>query len=199
MRLIIVRHGLTDFNAQGMMQGHIEKPLNEEGLQQASKLALRLKEEKIDVAYVSDLSRAVQTAQAVLNFHPNISVIYTPEIRERNYGIYEGKHRDIYLAANQKENVPYYKFKPEGGESVLEAKERALLFYAKIYQKHQRETVLMVSHGGFIRAFIAAVLKESLGNGQYCRHRQLNTAVTILNVDYGKVVVDTFNCVKHLE
>ena len=199
MKLIIVRHGLTDFNAQGIMQGNIEKPLNKEGFEQASKVALRLKNEKISTVYSSNLSRAVETTKEILTYHPTLSAIYTPDIIERSYGIYDGKHRDIYLAAYKKEKVPYYKFKPAGGESVLEARDRALRFHSKIYQKHQQETVLMVSHGGFIRAFITGVLKESLENGKYSRHRQLNTAVTILNVNPGKVVVDTFNCVKHLE
>ena len=180
------------------MQGHLGKPLNKIGLEQSKKLGLRLKDTKIDVAYISDLSRAVETAAEVLAYHPSLKPIYSQEIRERSYGIYEAKHRDIYLAAAKKANVSYNQFKPEGGESVVEARKRSLHFFHKICEKHHHETVLVVSHGGFIRAFVSAILNEPLETGKYCNYRQLNTAVSIIDVNYNNCVVDIFNSVDHL-
>ena len=150
---------------------------------------------KIDFVYSSDLIRAISTAEEILHFHPSLNLVLTEEIRERCYGIYDGKHRDIYTTAARKEKVSYHAFKPEGGESIIEAKERARKFYSKLKEKHSSDTVLLVTHGGFIRALMAAILNESLKNGKYCNVRQLNTAVTIFN--NGKLEI--FNSTKHLE
>lgn len=199
MKLIIVRHGQTDYNALGIMQGRKGKPLNITGWEQVRKLSLRLKNEKIDVAYVSNLERTQETAREILSAHQNIPVIYTKELQERSYGIYDGKHRDIYLSARKKSALPHSEFKPEGGESVVEARERALKFYTKLQSKHQKDTVLIVSHGGLIRALLAVILDESFASAKDSKIYLHNSAVTILNIDKGNVVMEAFNCVKHLE
>lgn len=201
MRLIIVRHGITDFNVQGIMQGLQGKSLNQEGRLQAQKLARRLKKEKIDYVYTSDLSRAVETAQEVVQYHPHLSLIYSSQIRERSYGIYDGKHRDLYLAAWKKTAVTYFEFKPEGGESIIEAQQRALQFYQTLFVKHRQETVLLVSHGSFIRTLIAVMLHESsnYSDAEYFKSGPHNTGVNIINVDKdGRCTVEVLNCIKHL-
>lgn len=199
MRLIIIRHGQTDYNALGIMQGHRGKPLNSTGREQARKLALRFKSEAIDVLYSSDLERAQETAREILSAHPNTASFYARELRERSYGIYDGKHQDFYLSAWKKTALPYFEFKPKGGESIVESRERALKFYHQLQKKHQDDTVLIVSHGSFIRALLAAILNESFASAKYSNFRQHNSAVTILAIDKEDVVVETFNCVKHLE
>jgi broad specificity phosphatase PhoE len=69
MRLIIIRHGETNDNANGICQGQNDSPLSENGIAQAKSLALRFKDRKIDAVYSSDLQRAANTALEILKFH----------------------------------------------------------------------------------------------------------------------------------
>lgn len=202
MRLIIVRHGQTDYNVQGIMQGLQEKSLNGEGQAQAKKVAQRLQHEKIDLVYSSDLPRALETAQEIVAYHPQLKLIYNTLVRERDYGIYDGKHRDVYLAAWKKTNKPYIEFKPDGGESILELRHRAVRFYEQLKQLHQQETILIVSHGSFIRTFIAALLNEAsnYSDSEYFKSGPHNTGVNIINVGKdGRCTAEVLNCIKHLE
>src|SRR3989338_3353197 len=116
MKLILVRHGETHENVAGIMLGHGHVKLTDLGLEQAKKVGLRLKNEKIDTAYVSDLERTCATAAEILHFHPKIPVVYTKELRERNFGVYEGMKSDAVkdlLKYVQKKREQ----KHEGGES----------------------------------------------------------------------------------
>ena len=88
MRLIIVRHGQTDYNVKRIAQGQLNNPLNETGMEQARKVAKRLKDEKIDVVYCSDLKRTRMTAEEIMKHHPDVPVHYVKEIREMDMGIF---------------------------------------------------------------------------------------------------------------
>src|SRR3989344_9663618 len=94
MRLFLVRHGQTDDNLADILQGHKGKRLNSCGLLQSEKIASRLKEEKIDVAYVSKLERAIETSVPILKHHPAAVVNYILEISERSFGIYDGRKKE---------------------------------------------------------------------------------------------------------
>ncbi|MBI4162713.1 MAG: histidine phosphatase family protein [Candidatus Aenigmarchaeota archaeon] len=96
MKLIIVRHGESLANTQMLFEGSSHGELTELGIQQAKKVGLRLKNEKIDIAYVSDLKRAQDTSAEILKFHVDTPVIPTEELRERHYGTLESVERDIY-------------------------------------------------------------------------------------------------------
>ena len=89
-RIIIIRHGETDYNKNKIFQGWDDVPLNKQGLMQAKKVANRLKEEAIDAFYSSDLSRALDTAKEI---GKRISLQPTKDkrIRERNLGFFQGK------------------------------------------------------------------------------------------------------------
>jgi broad specificity phosphatase PhoE len=70
MRLILTRHGETEENKLGIVQGHMQGTLSKEGIHQAEKLAERLRKEKIDAIFSSDLKRAVDTSKIILSYHP---------------------------------------------------------------------------------------------------------------------------------
>ncbi len=86
---LIVRHGETEWNAQGRIQGHTDVGLSEQGQQQARLVAQRLAGETIDLAYSSDLSRAKETAEIILDGR-EVPFHTTPRLRERYYGVFEG-------------------------------------------------------------------------------------------------------------
>lgn len=90
MKIILTRHGRTIENDKRILQGHMQTGLSAEGIQQAKKLARRLKNEEIDIVYSSDLKRAADTAKEIAKFHKNIPVYFTEELRERNLGSLQG-------------------------------------------------------------------------------------------------------------
>lgn len=200
MRLIIVRHGETEWNIKGIIQGHSDTKLNEKGLEQARKVAKRLKWMKIDVAYVSDLIRAKETAGEILKYHTKTKVYYTKALREKSFGIFEGKQSEEITKARKKANLSFEKFKPEGGESSIEVQKRVSRLYQQVCRKHPQETVLFVSHGSTIRTLLQEIFLEAHSKESYEKLNPENCAVTILEIDgKGKQEVKAFNCVRHLE
>lgn len=174
--IYFVRHGQTVANATGVLQGQTEVPLDETGLQQAAIVAARLKNFDFDAIYSSDLSRAYVTAQAIAGDRP---VITTRQLREWDFGIWQGmKISDIkekFADLHKIYAADDPSFAPEGGESSAEFQQRAADFMREIAQKHPGETVLCVSHGGFISKALRFVLK------QFCmpnRPSIFNTAIS---------------------
>ena len=88
-RWLIVRHGETEWNAQGRIQGHTDISLSETGIQQARLLAERMGDVKLDVAYSSDLARSAETARQILG-QRTVPLHTTPRLREFNKGVFEG-------------------------------------------------------------------------------------------------------------
>lgn len=90
MKLIITRHGETEENKSGIFQGHLPGKLSPLGIEQAKKLALRLKDENIDFIYSSDLIRSSDTAKEIAKFYPNTPIKFVKELRE-TFGGTSGK------------------------------------------------------------------------------------------------------------
>ncbi len=91
MKLLITRHGETKENVKGIVQGHLHGNLTEKGIHQAEKLALRLKNEKIDHIYSSDLRRAADTAKLIAKYHPDTPLEFVKELREKTKVVFKGK------------------------------------------------------------------------------------------------------------
>ena len=89
LKLIIVRHGVTEWNKEGRLQGKKDIPLSKEGEEQADKLAKRLKDEKIDKIYASPLKRACKTAEIINKYH-KLPINIEDGLREISYGIFDG-------------------------------------------------------------------------------------------------------------
>lgn len=197
MRLILVRHGQTEENVKKIIQGQKEGKLTEKGIEQARKAGNWLKNEKIDIIYVSDLQRTIDTADEIIKYHKNTQVIYEQRIREKGWGKFEGK-TDEYLKKYIKENnLDYYNFKPGGGESYSEFRNRVIEFYDYLVNKYESDTVLLVSHGGTIGNMLLHIFNESIEN--YIKYHPKNTAITILEIN-GKKLKKThkLNSVEHL-
>jgi len=82
MKIILTRHGRTVENDAGILQGHLPGKLNEKGIIQAQKVAIRLQDEHIDYMYSSDLDRAADTTREILKYHPDVPVEFIQELRE---------------------------------------------------------------------------------------------------------------------
>src|SRR2546421_645446 len=90
MRLILVRHGESEWNRISRYQGQADAPLSELGLRQAEALGQRLALEKIDAIYASPLQRALRTAEAIARFHPRVPVIQDTALYEIHHGDWQG-------------------------------------------------------------------------------------------------------------
>lgn len=155
--LFLARHGETDWTNPYRYQGHRDLPLNGTGRKQARALAQRLAGETLSAVYSSDLQRALETARIVAAGH-EMAVVPRAELRELNFGLYEGLspqeveslHPDSFPAwlANPVAVSP-----PEG-ESLAQMMERVKGFLDRVKGERQGQQVLVVGHGGSLRAIL---------------------------------------------
>lgn len=198
MRLIITRHGETEENIEGITQGHLPGTLSKLGKEQAKKLALRLKKEKFDVIFSSDLKRAKDTTKEILKYH-KVPVFYTKELRERNHGEYEGKKRAEYLHKVKGSHYFSLDGKPKGGESFREMGIRVKKFLNKTHKRYFGKKVLIVGHGGINIVLRTVLLKKPL-DSLFQDKVQGNTGIDIFEIDEEKnPKVILINYIKHLK
>jgi len=147
--LLLARHGETDWNREHRIQGKTDVPLNDEGRAQAAALAEELAAEPLDAVYASDLARARDTARAVAERH-DLDVVELPELRERDFGTWEGL-TDVEIL----ERFPEARQRPWGdAETREQMTERVLAAVHDIAARHAGCRVLVVTHGGPIRALL---------------------------------------------
>lgn len=200
-RLYIVRHGETVWNHALRYQGHADIPLNDRGIQQAHSLGRRLQKENFDAFYASDLKRAYDTASIIASYHGG-KVEARPALREINFGRWEGLRRDEIKArfseiAEQWWSTPLTTRLPDG-ESLQDVVDRAVGALREIAARHPDGRVLVVSHGGTIRACIGYLLGLDLNT--YWRLRQDNAALNIVDyLDDTRAVLVLFNDTSHLQ
>jgi broad specificity phosphatase PhoE len=142
--LLLVRHGETDWNAEGRLQGHTDRPLNEHGRRQAKELAARLAEEHVDAIYASDLSRAKETAE-IVGARLGLPVVIDADLREKNWGSWEG------LTGDERVHVE------QDGESTVDHRDRVMRAVERIVERHPGQRIVVVTHGGSLRRIQAAV------------------------------------------
>jgi len=142
--LLLVRHGETDWNAEGKLQGHTDRPLNDYGRRQAQALADKLAGESIDAVYASDLSRARETAE-ILGEKLGLAVVVDPDLREKNWGNWEG------LTSEERLHVEFE------GETSEAHRDRTLNAVQRIVERHPEGRIVVVTHGGSLRRIQAAV------------------------------------------
>jgi broad specificity phosphatase PhoE len=151
--ILLVRHGETDWNNEGRWQGHADRPLNEAGRTQALALAESLAGRQIDAVYSSDLVRAHATARIVAD-RLGLPVELDAGLREVDVGEWSGRARDD-LERSDPEGFRRWRAGGkgwQGGESYEQMGERVVATVLEIAGRHPGGTILIVSHGGSIRA-----------------------------------------------
>jgi len=149
-QLLLARHGETDWNRNGRVQGHTDIPLNATGIAQAQALAERLAGEPLVAVFASDLERARVTAAAVAARH-GLPVSIDPDLREKNFGTWEG-----LTGIEIQERFPDATRGAWGdGESTGEVTERVITALERVRREHPDALVLVVAHGGPLRAALA--------------------------------------------
>ncbi len=157
--IIAVRHGQTQANSTGILQGHLDIALDDMGLAQATAAAERLKEIHFDAAYSSDLSRAAETAKAVLKYHQEIKPVLTESLREWNLGELQGRpHSELvqeYPAIMNSFKKGNADLQVPGGETLYAFQKRISSFMDEIAARHAGQRILFVSHGGALQRMFA--------------------------------------------
>ena len=152
---IVIRHGETAWNAQGRIQGHLDSPLNDEGLAQALMVGERMAHERFDALYSSDLGRALQTVQPIADRtgHP---VMRNPRLRERHLGVFQGltgaECERLHPAEYQRFHARDPEHQVPGGESIRQVSERVSGEFKRLAEQHQDAVVVVVTHGGILDA-----------------------------------------------
>ena len=160
-RVIIIRHGETFANAQFHLQGASDGPLTEFGEQQIELLGQHFNTFQVDHVISSDLSRAVQTAEAIAKHH-QINVKINTLVREWDCGIWDGRTAEEFLDMLDKSGKPISEFAPEGGETLAEVRKRAEDFINQLLTDHRGYTVVVCSHGDFMRMLVGCMLNLSI-------------------------------------
>lgn len=165
-RLLIVRHGETEWNQTRRYQGQRDIPLNTTGLEQAERLAQRLAGENIVAAYSSDLRRAMRTAQAIVAGR-GLEIVPCPELRELNFGGFEGLSFEEIQQRYPAEIVSWMRrgvdVSPPGGENLIQLAQRVSAAVERIEREHPQGTVLVTAHSGAVRALLCTLLEIDLG------------------------------------
>ena len=180
LELWLVRHGETDWNAAGRAQGHEDIPLNSSGIAQAQRLAARLAGQHFDAVVSSDLSRASETARAVAS-----SLAGQPQVqldsrwREQHLGVIQGlTHADTVARGWTYPRTPLEAW--EGAESRVQLMERVRAPLAELFAAHAGGRVLVVSHGGTLRAAVQLLIGDL--DYRLKLHGHDNTAISRLRL-----------------
>lgn len=197
--LFIVRHGETEWNAEGRIQGHTDIGLSERGADQARSLAERLAGVSIDVAYSSDMKRTSETAKLALGGR-DIVLHETPMLREYHKGEFEGMTLAEIKSQFPDEYPKYLEknldYAPKGGETTRDVSARMAKIIHEIKSKHLNEAVLVVSHGGALRAAMVSLLNMPIeGNWSFVFG---NCGLTTVDTYEDNAVLRHFNDTSHL-
>lgn len=185
----LVRHGVTDWNLEGRMQGKNDIPLNAEGRKQAELLGKRLSGETWDRIYSSDMSRARETADIIGRYMGQTVEHYDPRLAERTFGLLEGTTE----AERMEKWGPNWREIDHQGESKEAVERRALDFLEEMDGKHPGQRILIVSHGAVIGTLIDKLFPELGYQGLR------NTCVNIIQRKNKDWTCLLHNCTKHLE
>lgn len=203
-RLILVRHGETDWNQQGRFQGQIDIPLNKNGFAQAAAAGAFLSDVLIDQAYSSSMTRPRQTAEAILKHHPDVQLEVTQGLVEIGHGLWEGK-LESDIEAGWPELLDAWKKAPQTvqmpeGETIQDVWKRSVACWNKIANSLAPEaTALVVAHDAVNKTILCHLL--GMTPADIWAVKQGNGGVTVVDIatDPGQpAVVTSLNLTSHL-
>ena len=186
IRILLVRHGETEWNRIRRFQGRSDVPLNQEGRDQAHALAQALKNERLTAIYSSPLVRAMETARLIQAFHPSISLLKEEGLIEMDLGEFEGMEGRYWA-----EQYPDFRtlwqespasVKMPGGESLQEVQTRAIDTLERITQIYPPDSTLLISSHNFVNL---TILCHASGK-PLDKFRDLRQGTAALNILYKK-------------
>ncbi len=165
-KVVLIRHGRTAWHAEGRYAGISDVPLDDVGLEQAERVADRMQAERIDVIYSSPLSRCLELAERVALLH-GLDVIVDERLREIDLGRWDGERVERIIERDG-DLIKRWTKDPmteiPGGESLQSVQDRAMDWYREATALQADGRIIASSHGGPIRAILAAVIGLPLSN-----------------------------------
>ena len=203
LQIYFIRHGQTEWNTQGMMQGRNNSPLTQEGRNQAKKLGEHLRTEEFDVIYSSPLGRAMETTELILGDSKK-EILPIDEFKEIAMGKVEGIPKEEFKLTYPEE---YYNFWHDGtkydptayqGESYEEVLDRAKKGLDKLSKLYSNGKIMVVTHGVMLKAICNVVLEK--GISEFTKQPvPENTSVTVINYKDGYFEIEKFSMTDHLK
>lgn len=205
-RLLLVRHGETNWNRDKRFQGQIDVPLNDQGRIQAEKAAAFLQEIPIDRAVTSPMLRPKETAEIILKQHPNLTLESDDRLCEISHGLWEGKLEDE-IAQEYAVELEQWKIAPETvqmpeGENLQQVWDRAIAAWTDIVASAPSDrpiTILVVAHDAINKAILCHLL--GWGPDHFWTFKQGNGAVTVIDYPRGagsQPILHALNITTHL-
>lgn len=181
--IILVRHGQIDHNTDGRYCGWTNPDLNSMGKIQAKQLRDKLRNEKIDIIYTSDLMRCVETTKVINQIH-NADIIKDERLREINFGQWEDKTYE-YIGKKYPQLVKDWMIEGLGftmpeGENIFQLIDRGMSVIEDI-KSTNAEKILIVTHSGIIRGILAIVIAENIG--AYWKYKISNCGITRIELE----------------
>ena len=165
-RILAIRHGETDWNVDTRIQGQLDIPLNDLGRRQAQQLVQAVAHEGLSAVYSSDLQRALETAQAVVRGAGLPGLSTDVGLRERAFGVFEGRTYQEIEQRWPQESVRWRKREPdfgaEGGETLQGFYDRCVATASRLAAAHPGETIALVAHGGVMDCLYRAATRVEL-------------------------------------
>ena len=200
-RIVLIRHGETDWNKEGRFQGQIDIPLNEKGKGQASKASKYLEEIEFTKAFSSSMKRPYETAKIILKKN-NIQIEKIDSLIEINHGLWEGKLEEE-IKHTWPEMLKNWHEKPESvtmpeGESIKEVSDRVISAWNLISESQEDDdTTLLVAHDAVNKTLICHILGLSYSN--IWMIKQGNGGITVIDIFKNKnYVLSSVNITNHL-
>lgn len=196
-----MRHGETEWNRSGRIQGHSDVPLSEHGKSQMKMLARRLADRRFSAVYTSDLSRAIESAETIAGISGAVSQV-DPDLCEFSYGEWEGLTIEEVetkypgsLAARV--SLGDNAFAAPGGEDTTQVLERVKRFATKAADRHDPDDdILIVANGGPIRALVVCLL--GLPGDHFWRFHVHCGSLSIVSIQDKGRVLELWNDTGHL-
>ncbi|MBQ6446659.1 MAG: histidine phosphatase family protein [Bacillus sp. (in: Bacteria)] len=185
-KICLIRHGETDWNAMGKIQGKTDIPLNENGKRQAQQCRDYLKDSNWDIIVTSPLKRAKQTA-FIINEALQLQVVEMAEFMERSFGDAEGKTREERAILYPDQQYPNQESREELVNRIMNGLEKILVQFLD-------QKVLLVAHGAVIHTLLTVVSEDQLSIEKYLS----NACISNIHFKEKKWVVEDYNLVDHL-
>ncbi len=202
IRLLLVRHGETDWNRDQRFQGQIDIPLNATGEQQGQKAADFLSQIKIDQAFSSSMLRPKLTAEIILKYHPQLSLELLDSLKEISHGKWEGK-LEAEIEAEFPGDLQRWQSTPESvqmpeGENLDDVWARVKVAWQQIIEAvPEGETAMVVAHDAVNKAILCQLF--NLSPASFWAFKQGNGCVSVIDYPNGDVpVLQSMNITTHL-
>lgn len=155
----LVRHGQTHWNLERRVQGRTESTLTDLGVEQARQVAIQLQDINLDRAYASSSVRARDTARYILEHHDGVNLELRDDLREIFLGDWEGQLYAEVKQSHPDQHRHFWEdpslFSLEGAEDFYQLQQRAAAAVESIAADNAGKTILIVSHGAFIKALLS--------------------------------------------